>query len=316
VIEVCELHKFYGRKHVLGPVSLSVGKGEIVGLLGLNGAGKTTTLRILTGDLLPTSGQVLVDGLDVSRQPHAVRERIGYLPDVPPIYPEMTVREYLAFAAEMRGVPHAKRRARVDDAMTKTALSGVADDLIGALSLGYRQRVGVAQAIVHEPPCVILDEPIRGLDPEQIVEMRTLVRSLGGAHTVILSSHILSEVRETCERVFVIAQGRVVAEGTAAELGGTADVQRLRVLVLREAERGPEHVEQLLCRLPGVSSVTIELAPSNDTVLFETRSASDVRRAVCAELVQAGVPLLEVSSVEVGLEQAFLELVRAEGGAP
>jgi ABC-2 type transport system ATP-binding protein len=315
VIEVERLYKHYGRRRVLGPVSFRVGQGEIVGLLGLNGAGKTTTLRTLTGELLPTSGRVVLDGHDVALEPHAVRERVGYLPDVPPVYPEMTVLEYLSFAAEMRSVPRRQRKSRVDEAIAQTALSGVAQDVIGSLSLGYRQRVGVAQAIVHAPACVILDEPIRGLDPEQIVEMRSLVRSLAGRHTVVLSSHILSEVRETCQRVVVIANGEVVAEGAADELGRAGQAfQELRVRVARSAGAEARTLE-LLRGLSHVIRAEPASAEREDAYEFSVSASQDVRCELCRALVTEGVPLLECTQVEIGLEEAFLELVRESSAA-
>ena len=218
MIEIRDLYKYYGDRRAVGPLSATIEKGEIVGLLGLNGAGKTTTLRILACDLLPTSGTVRVGGLDVVDVPHEVRRRIGYLPDTPPVYLEMTVDEYLTFAAKLRGVTGADVEKRVDEALELTEVGSERDRPIGALSHGYRQRVGIAQAIVHKPEFVVLDEPISGLDPVQIVEMRDLVRSLGGEHTVVVSSHILSEIHETCDRIFVIRYGQVVASGTEKAL--------------------------------------------------------------------------------------------------
>jgi ABC-2 type transport system ATP-binding protein len=218
MIEVRDLYKYYGERRAVGPVSFSIAKGEIVGLLGLNGAGKTTALRVLACDLLPSSGAVLVDGIDVVDQPHEVRRRIGYLPDRPPLYDEMTVHEYLVFAARLRGVPAADADQRAGAALEATQLGDVREDLIGSLSHGFRQRVGIAQAIVHGPRLLILDEPISGLDPVQIVEMRQLLRSLGGDHTIVLSSHILTEISETCDRLLVIGEGRIVAQGTEEDL--------------------------------------------------------------------------------------------------
>ncbi|HEY8073619.1 MAG TPA: ABC transporter ATP-binding protein [Labilithrix sp.] len=222
MIEVRDLFKYYGENRAVGPVSFSIEKGEIVGLLGLNGAGKTTALRVLACDLLPSSGSVLVDGIDVVDQPHEVRRRIGYLPDRPPLYDEMTVHEYLVFAARLRGLGRDEAEDRATVVAKATQLEDVRDDLIASLSHGFRQRVGIAQAVVHKPRLLILDEPISGLDPVQIVEMRQLLRSLRGEHTIVLSSHILTEISETCDRLLVIGEGRIVAAGREEELTKTS----------------------------------------------------------------------------------------------
>src|SRR5580693_6841591 len=221
VIEITDLYKYYGERRAIGPLSCSIAGGEIVGLLGLNGAGKTTTLRILACDLLPSAGTVTVDGIDVVERPHEVRGRIGYLPDTPPLYPEMTVRGYLHFAARLRGLSRAEADRRVPEVEELTEVDGVSQDPISSLSHGFRQRVGIAQAIVHRPRLLVLDEPITGLDPVQIVEMRELLRSLKGEHTILLSSHILSEISETCDRILVIKDGQIAAAGTEAELTNT-----------------------------------------------------------------------------------------------
>ncbi len=222
MIEVRDLFKYYGERRAVGPISFSIEKGEIVGLLGLNGAGKTTALRVLACDLLPSSGSVLVDGIDVVDQPHEVRRRIGYLPDRPPLYDEMTVHEYLVFAARLRGLGRDEAEDRATVVARATQLEDVRDDLIASLSHGFKQRVGIAQAVVHKPRLLILDEPISGLDPVQIVEMRQLLRGLRGEHTIVLSSHILTEISETCDRLLVIGEGRIVAAGTEQELTQTS----------------------------------------------------------------------------------------------
>ena len=238
VIEIQGLTKFYGDRRAVGPMSFSIAKGEIVGLLGLNGAGKTTTLRILACDLLPSAGSVRVDGLDVVDHPDEVRARVGYLPDHPPLYDEMTVQEYLIFAARLRGLSLAEAEGRVDEVLAATQLVGVRHDVITTLSHGYRQRVGIAQAVVHRPRLVVLDEPIAGLDPVQIVEMRALVRNLRHEHTTIISSHILSEISETCDRILVIRNGEIVASGTEAELSSRlASGGRVAVTVRGSAEK-------------------------------------------------------------------------------
>ena len=229
MIEIRDLYKYYGDRRAVGPLSATIEKGEIVGLLGLNGAGKTTTLRILACDLLPTSGTVRVGGLDVVDVPHEVRRRIGYLPDTPPVYLEMTVDEYLTFAAKLRGVTGADVEKRVDEALELTEVGSERDRPIGALSHGYRQRVGIAQAIVHKPEFVVLDEPISGLDPVQIVEMRDLVRSLGGEHTVVVSSHNLQELEELCDASAILDKGKLISAMSMSELTGQLAEFRVQI---------------------------------------------------------------------------------------
>ncbi len=310
VIEIRELSKFYGDRRAVGPLSAEIEKGQIVGLLGLNGAGKTTTLRVLSCDLLPTSGSVTVGGIDVVEAPHEVRKRVGYLPDAPPLYPEMTVAEYLRFAARLRGVASAEVTKQVGEAMDLTETGAEADTPIFALSHGFRQRVGIAQAIVHRPEFVVLDEPISGLDPVQIVEMRDLVRSLGGEHTVVVSSHILSEISETCDRIFVIRDGQIVASGTEAELSA----KLLKGMRLEVSVRSGDAVNaglDVLRQLPGVTSAdTVEAegrAPDMQLLVVAER---DVRAEVSRALIESGCDLLELSRGQHELETVFLELSR------
>jgi ABC-2 type transport system ATP-binding protein len=306
VIEIEQLTKYYGERKAVGPLSATIEDGEIIGLLGLNGAGKTTTLRVLACDLLPSSGTVLVDGLDVVDHPHEVRGKIGYLPDTPPLYPEMTVSEFLSFVARLRGVSGKDVAARVKDAIEKTELGRRRDEVIGSLSHGYKQRVGIAQAIVHGPKLLVLDEPISGLDPKQIVEMRKLLRSLGGDHTVILSSHILGEISETCDRILVIADGRIADHGTEAELQAKLAGARRVVFTLRgDADKAAA----LLRGLTGVSNVETAAASEHGDRVFALvlDGASDIREEACAALVGGGFGLLEVRA-ERELESIFLSL--------
>src|SRR5579863_5770692 len=253
MIEVRDLFKYYGERKAVGPLSFGIKQGEIVGLLGLNGAGKTTALRVLACDLLPSSGTVMVDGIDVVDQPHEVRRRIGYLPDTPPLYGEMTVHEFLVFAARLRGLSPSDAEGRARSVEEAAQLEGVCDELISSLSHGFRQRVGIAQAVVHGPQLLILDEPISGLDPVQIIEMRQLLRSLRGAHTIVLSSHILTEISETCDRLLVLGEGTIVAAGTEEELSrsllGAAHVE----ITLRAAGEGA--ARELLSKVDGVREV-------------------------------------------------------------
>lgn len=307
MIEIEDLYKYYGERRAVGPLSFSIETGEIVGLLGLNGAGKTTTLRILACDLLPSSGTVKVDGLDVVEQPHDVRGRIGYLPDTPPLYGDMTVRAYLHFAARLRGMSVSDANKRVPEVLEITSLDDVRDQLIASLSHGYKQRVGIAQAIVHKPRLLVLDEPISGLDPKQIVEIRELLRSLKGDHTILLSSHILSEISETCDRLLVIRDGQIAAAGTEAELSA----KLLRQKGVDVTARGDESKALELARsLAGVVNADVEASSEAGEGLFTLRveAEGDVREVLCKALVQAGIGLLEVRRSERELESVFLEL--------
>ena len=308
MIEIRELYKYYGEARALGPVSVEIDQGEIVGLLGVNGAGKTTALRILACDLLPSSGSVRVDGIDVVERPEAVRERIGYLPDVPPLYGDMRVGEYLAFAARLRGVPSQDVSRRVGAVEELTALTDRHDDPISTLSHGYQQRVGIAQAIIHEPKLVVLDEPISGLDPVQIVEMRQLVRQLAGKHTVLVSSHILSEISETCDRILVIKDGQIVASGTEAELSARL-IEGVRVrLTVRAAEPAAiEIARKTLGALDGVRALdTRDTVDGLTTFLVDTNA--EVRPSLAKAIVGAGLELFELARVEHELESVFLRL--------
>ncbi len=218
MIEVKELSKRYGTFEAVKQISFSVNEGDVVGLLGPNGAGKTTTMRMLTTFLPPTSGTATIGGLDIQRSPHEIRKNLGYLPEHPPLYPEMRVKDYLQFVANLKGMPRGQITNAVDEALTNCSLRGVSSKLCSQLSKGYRQRVGLAQALVHKPKVIILDEPTSGLDPAQIIEMRKFIADLKGKHTVILSTHILSEVLGTCNTVIIIAGGKVVTQGSLIEL--------------------------------------------------------------------------------------------------
>jgi ABC-2 type transport system ATP-binding protein len=308
VIEIHDLQKWYGPRKAVGPLSFSIESGEIVGLLGLNGAGKTTTLRILACDLLPSSGSVRVDGLDVVDDPDAVRARIGYLPDVPPLYPDMTVREYLLFAARLRGMSRADAERRLPDVLDATQLGGVADDAVSSLSHGFKQRVGIAQAIVHRPRLLVLDEPISGLDPVQIVEMRELLKGLRGDHTILLSSHILSEISETCDRIFVIRDGVIAASGTEAELTAKLASFRVEVTARLPGALDAARAREVVAAVDGVGAVTTEPAAEPGATSFHVEAARDVREAIAAALVKEGAGLLELRRSERELESVFLEL--------
>src|SRR6188474_1496214 len=260
MIEVENLTKRYGRHTAVDGISFRVHKGEILGFLGPNGAGKTTTMRILTCYLPPTDGTARVAGFDVFTQPMEVKRRVGYTPETPPLYPDMDVGSFLDFCAKIKGVPGKDRKAKISDVMEKTRISDVRATLIGRLSKGYRQRVGLAQAILHNPDVLILDEPTAGLDPKQIIETRELIKGLGGEHTVVLSTHILPEVSMTCGRVVIISRGRVVAEDTPENL-----TQRLKggAALKLEVRGDGAALAEALRAVPGVVAVRAHPAPGN-----------------------------------------------------
>lgn len=308
MIEVTDLYKYYGEHRAVGPLSFTIESGEIVGLLGLNGAGKTTTLRILSCDLLPSSGSVRVDGMDVVERPYDVRACIGYLPDSPPLYQDMSVREFLRFAAKLRGLSSSDADRRVPEVEELTELQGVSNELISSLSHGFRQRVGIAQAIVHRPKLLVLDEPISGLDPVQIVEMRKLLLSLKGEHTILLSSHILSEISETCDRLLVIRDGQIGAQGTEAELSS----KLLASFQIEISLRGKVFAEAkaILSELDGVTGVDEAHAAEPDSCSLHVHADRDLRPEVCSALVKGGLLLLAVGRSERELESVFLRLAK------
>jgi ABC-2 type transport system ATP-binding protein len=312
MIEVERLSKYYGTLPAIQDVSFRVDKGEIVGFLGPNGAGKTTTMRVLTCFHPPTSGTARVAGWDVFKDSLEVRRRVGYLPENVPLYHDQTVWAYLHFIAEVRGVGATRRKAQVTRVMEECGLDGVNGKLIGRLSKGYRQRVGIAQALIHRPEVLILDEPTIGLDPRQITEIRQLIRSLAGDRTVIISTHILPEVSMICGRALIINQGRIVAADTPQNL--TNRLQKGRRIHLQVETTDPTAVEQALRGLPGVSGVEIEraLSPTATALLVESGEGRDIRRDVAATVVGRGWGLLELRSVEMSLEEIFLQLVTEE----
>lgn len=305
MIEVEHLTKSYGRGNAVSDISFKVNKGEIVGFLGPNGAGKTTTMRIITGYLPATSGAARVAGFDVAEQSMEVRKRIGYLPEVPPLYPEMSVRDYLEFIARIKGVATADIASRSAYAMEATALTDRAEDLIKRLSRGYKQRVGIAQAIVHDPAVVILDEPTNGLDPNQIIEVRNLINQLAGEHTIILSTHILKEVEETCQRVVIINKGQIVAEDTPQNLSKQrAGSERTHLLIKGEAEA----VKTMLTAIEGVSNVEASEKEGLLDVMVENPAGTDLRSQIAARVISGGFELYELRSESLSLEDVFRQL--------
>lgn len=310
MIEVQGLTKRYGPVTAVSDVSFRVEPGEILGFLGPNGAGKTTTMRVLTGYMPATEGKVVVAGHDVFDEPIQAKRKTGYLPESPPLYPDMTVREYLAFVARIKGVPRRQVRERVDEVMRRTWVSDMAGRHCGKLSKGYRQRVGLAQAIIHNPDVLVLDEPTAGLDPKQIIETRQLIRELAGSHTIILSTHILPEVSQTCQRVIIINKGRVVAVDTPENL--TARLRGSETMFLQVA--GPEgEVRAALTAVPGVTRVTSRAA--RDGVIdveVDSERGRDVRRELAAVVVGRGWGLLELRPMRMSLEEIFLSLTTEE----
>lgn len=311
MIEIDGLYKYYGDYRALGPLSATIEDGEIVGLLGLNGAGKTTTLRVLACDLLPSAGTVRVGGVDVVAEPHRVRQMIGYLSDVPPLYDEMSVGDYLTFAARLRQVRPQEVENAVQNAASATGLTEVLGKQVAALSHGYRQRVGIAQAIVHDPRLVVLDEPSSGLDPIQIKEMRSLVRSLGGKRTVLVSSHNLPEISEMCDRLLVIGNGQIVAAGTEAELvSRLVSQQQFEVWVKQAPDWDSERLLRTLEAVEGVNHVSLGRSQEQGVLAALVDTERDVRSTMALVLVEAGAQLLNLSRSERELENVFASLAK------
>jgi ABC-2 type transport system ATP-binding protein len=308
VIEVQHLTKRYGRVTAVDDVSFRVERGEILGFLGPNGAGKTTTMRVITGYMPPTEGRVVVAGFDVFDQPLDAKKRMGYLPETPPLYPDMTVHEYLTFVARIKGVAGGERKARVERAMARTRVNDMRDRHCGKLSKGYRQRVGLAQALLHNPDVLVLDEPTAGLDPKQIIETRQLIHELAGDHTIILSTHILPEVAQTCQRVVIINKGRVVAVDTPENLTRQlSGAETMYVLV----DGGD--ASALLQGVAGVTRVAVA-DRHGAAVGYEVESArsEDIRRDLARAVVSNGLGLLELRPLRMSLEEIFLQVTTEE----
>lgn len=324
MISVRELTKRYARNTAVDHISFEVEKGQIVGFLGPNGAGKTTTMRMLTCFLPPTSGTATVAGFDVLEQPLEVKKRIGYLPEAPPLYPEMRTTEYLTFVGKLKGLSGTDLRERVEAACERCAIADVKNKLLGKLSKGYRQRVGLAQAILHNPDVLILDEPTAGLDPKQINETRELIRGLAGDHTIILSTHILPEVEQTCEKVIIINKGKLVATDSVANLQSHARGTELVVVDVagRNGELDPAAVQRCLERVAGVSRVAFKekrqsLSMRASCSLFEVEGQKEkfVRGDLARAVVEAGWDLNELRSASISLEEVFLQLTGEQAPA-
>jgi ABC-2 type transport system ATP-binding protein len=303
MIEVERLSRRYGSVKAVDGVSFSIGRGEIVGLLGLNGAGKTTTMRMLTTFLQPTSGRARLAGHDVLDEPLEVRRRVGYLPENVPLYTEMRVREYLEFRAKLRDVPRASRRDAVNHVIGRCRLGEVEDRILGQLSKGYRQRVGLAEAMVHQPDILILDEPTAGLDPVQVREVRALIRELGDGHTILLSTHIMPEVEAVCSRVIIIERGRIAVDDTLENL-------RTGNAIVIEARGPAEPIRRMLEATPGVAKVGLARV-DGEYAAFEVQASGDaeIREILATRLIQNGWPLRKLDLRRTSLEDRFIQAV-------
>ncbi len=310
MINVEGLTRYYGEKRAISDVTFRVNKGEILGLLGPNAAGKTTTMRILTCYMPPTSGTATIGGFDIFENSMDVRRITGYLPENPPLYTDMVVRDYLSFVSQIKGVEKARIQSEVDAAVEKTNLGDVQHRIIGKLSKGFKQRVGLAQSLLNNPQIVILDEPTVGLDPKQIIEIRELIKNLSGEHTVILSSHILPEIEQTCDRVVIINEGRVVAEDSVSGL-----TSRLKggERILLHVEGDETKVRAAIEKVSGVNTFSLTNANGIWEALVE--SEQDIRKALAKEVVNSNLGLLELTSEKFTLEDIFLQLTTKEEAA-
>lgn len=308
MIKVSKLTKEYGARTAISEIDFQINSGEIVGFLGPNGAGKTTTMRILAGYTPPTSGKAEIDGYDVLDQSIETRRIVGYLPETVPLYPDMTVFEFLMFMAQLRGTPDAEDR--VDDVLEMVHMEDRSEGYIGKLSKGLRQRIGLAQALLNRPRVLILDEPTIGLDPAQIIEVRNLIREIGKEHTVLLSTHILPEAQQVCDRVLIINKGRIIAEDTTERLQARlTGAQRTQLRV-----RG--NAADLIPKIASIPGVTSVISKTDDAIEFESAPGADVRAEAARRVVLADYDLLELQPTSVSLEEIFLQLTRDEAALP
>jgi ABC-2 type transport system ATP-binding protein len=313
MITVKELTKRYARNTAVDHISFEIQKGQIVGFLGPNGAGKTTTMRMLTCFLPPTAGTATVAGFDVLEEPMEVKRRIGYLPETPPLYPEMMTGEYLAFVGSLKGLRGAELTQRIDYVSERCSVADVRNKQLGKLSKGYRQRVGLAQAIIHNPEVLILDEPTSGLDPKQINETRDLIKSLAGDHTIILSTHILSEVEQICQQVIIISKGKLVATDTVDNLQGRGAESVYVEIAGRNGQLDTSVVQGRLAKVPGVNRIILkQQQPTLSRFEVETQKDHFVRGDLARAIVEAGWDLNELRSAAVSLEEIFLELTGSQ----
>lgn len=309
MIKVQNLTKIYGSNVAVNGISFTVEKGKIYGFLGPNGAGKSTTMNIVTGCLAATEGKVLIDGHDIYEEPIQAKKLIGYLPEVPPLYPEMTVYEYLMFIAGAKKVPSIDRNDKVTSLMEQIGLASVCDRLIGNLSKGYRQRVGIAQAMLGDPEIIILDEPTVGLDPRQVIEVRELIASLAKEHTVIISSHILSEIQQMCDNVIIISNGRIVANGTLASLTENASGYNTVVMKIKGA---PDAAFGIIDAMEEISHFEItEDDDGNTDAVLTVPAQYDVRETLFKSFAENGVPVLEMYAKRPSLEEIYMRLTES-----
>ncbi len=308
MIDVQGLTRYYGEKRAISDVTFHVNKGEILGLLGPNAAGKTTTMRILTCYMPPTSGTATIAGYDIFNNSMEIRRITGYLPENPPLYSDMRVDDYLDFVSQIKGIEASRRKAEIDTVVEKTSIGDVRNRIIGKLSKGYKQRVGLAQSLLNNPQIVILDEPTVGLDPKQIIEIRQLIKNLSGEHTVILSSHILPEIEQTCQRVVIINEGRVVAEDTVENL-----TNRLRggQRILLQVEGSEENLRKAIQPLSDIHKMSVE-KNQNGILQVTVESDKDIRKDLAKQIVSANLGLLELSTDRFTLEDIFLHLTTKE----
>ena len=313
MIQVESLVKKYGNNTAVDQLSFTVEKGQIYGFLGPNGAGKSTTMNIMTGYIAANSGTVTINGYDILKEPGKAKQCIGYLPEIPPLYTDMTVQEYLMFVAELKKMPKKKRAEHVDEIMEMTQITDVKGRLIKNISKGYKQRVGLAQALIGNPEVLILDEPMVGLDPKQIIEMRDLIKKLSEDRTIILSSHILSEVSAVCDHILIISNGKLAASGSPQEL---QEMMRTTTELEITALGTKEHAEEILQKIDGIESYETESAQEAGAVMIRVKTAGDedMRKELSIALSNEGMPILSMNRIEKSLEDIFLELTGSEAG--
>ena len=313
MIEVRNLTKKYGDHFAVQDISFSLEKGKIYGLLGPNGAGKSTTMNIMTGYIAATSGEVIIEGHDIFKEAEEAKKHIGYLPEIPPLYMDMTVWEYLFTVADLKGVPRSERKSMITDAMEKVMITNMKDRLIKNLSKGYKQRVGIAQTLIGNPDIIILDEPTVGLDPKQIIEIRTLIKQLGEDHTVLISSHILSEIGAVCDHVVIINTGHLVVSDSTENLEKLFKGQDILCL---SAQGELEKIQNILREFPALSIANMKEAEEAETYRFQLKvqDQADYRKQLFFRFAEAGIPLLEISRAGMSLEDIFLEITE-EGRA-
>ena len=313
MIEVRNLTKKYGDHFAVQDISFSLEKGKIYGLLGPNGAGKSTTMNIMTGYIAATSGEVIIEGHDIFKEAEEAKKHIGYLPEIPPLYMDMTVWEYLFTVADLKGVPKSERKSMIGDVMEKVMITNMKDRLIKNLSKGYKQRVGISQTLIGNPDIIILDEPTVGLDPKQIIEIRTLIKQLGEDHTVLISSHILSEIGAVCDHVVIINKGHLVVSDSTENLEKLFKGQDILCL---SAQGELEKIQNILREFPALSIADMKEAEEAETYRFQLKvqDQADYRKQLFFRFAEAGIPLLEISRAGMSLEDIFLEITE-EGRA-